>query len=85
MIATLMEGEHGDKAVTGKAMLGQNSSSLNRLKDINNKGTLEISLCKAGTDMCPQTGASSFSVTSPSEDKESIGSDSTCSIPTCEY
>lgn len=39
MVATLMEGEEGETMVPGKHIIGQNSSSLHRLKDVTNKGT----------------------------------------------
>ncbi|KAK5119680.1 hypothetical protein LTR85_007255 [Meristemomyces frigidus] len=37
MVATLMEGEEGENMVPGKHIIGQNSSSLHRLKDVTNK------------------------------------------------
>ncbi|KAH9840338.1 heterodimeric complex [Teratosphaeria destructans] len=36
VIAVLLEGEHGDNIVSGKELIGTSSSSLHKLKDINN-------------------------------------------------
>ncbi len=51
LIATLLSGERGDDVLIGdQYVIGQSSSSLNRLKDVDNKG--EAAPALIGTDPC---------------------------------